>query len=104
MNHKKQQPKKNQQPNFDITKIELWGDLVLIKALRPEIGGGLVNPENYEDKPEWGEIVKVGELVVNPKAIVGKIVRFGKYSTENIRSNGQDYFLVHTEDISGNLP
>lgn len=90
--------------NFDITELELWKDLILIKALRPSGVGGLINPENYEDKPEWGEIIRVGDEVKHPKAKVGKVVRFGKYSTESIRTNGQDYFLVHIEDISGNLP
>ena len=91
--------------NFDITEFELFGDLVLIKAIRPTSGDGkLVDPAQYEDKPEFGEIVKVGDGITHPQAKVGKIVRFGKYSTENIRTKGQDYFLVHFEDMSGHLP
>lgn len=86
---------------FDITDFELFGDLVLVRAIRPEASNGLVNPEQYEDKPEFGEIIKVGDGIDHPKATIGRIVRFGKYSTEVIRSNGQDYFMVHFEDMSG---
>jgi co-chaperonin GroES (HSP10) len=98
---KRQDSRKN---SLDITKINLWGDLILLRAIRPESVSGLVNPEQYEEKPEWGEIVQVGEDVLNPRAQKGAIVRFGKYSSESVRSNSEDYFLVHLEDISGNLP
>lgn len=101
---KNQKVKTEVKNNFDITQLELWEDLILVRALRPSGVGGLINPENYEDKPEWGEIIRVGEGVKNPKAKIGLVVRFGKYSTESVRSNGNDYFLVHVEDVSGNLP
>lgn len=92
----------NKNKSFDITEFELYRDLVLIKALRPE-PEDLVDPKQYEDKPEFGEIIKVGEDLKD-KVKVGQIVRFGKYSTESIRTNGKDYFLVHFEDMSGYLP
>lgn len=103
---RKTQPKPQSKPrknNFDITDFELFGDLVLLRAIRPETEG-LVDPAQYEDKPEFGEIVKLGDEITHSKAKVGRIVRFGKYSTEAIRTNGADYFLVHFEDCSGWLP
>ena len=102
---KEKQKKNKTQNKFDITEFEFFGDLVLIRAIRLETSDGkLVDPHSYEDKPEWGEVVKVGDGVKHVKAKVGTIVRFGKYSTESIRTNGQDYFLVHFEDCSGYLP
>ncbi len=97
---KKQSNQLNQQKfNFDITEFTFRKDQLLVKALRNEGGDGkLVDPAQYEDKPEFGEIVKVGEKVIDLK--VGQIVRFGKYSTEMIRTNGKDFFIVHEEDIS----
>lgn len=95
---------KTPKANFDITEFELFGDTVLIKALRPAGKNGLIDPQQYEDKPEFGQIIKLGDGVVHPKARVGLIVRFGKYSTESIRTNGEDYFLVHFEDMSAYLP
>lgn len=91
---------RKQKNKLDILDFELFGDLVLVKALRADASNGLVDPAQYEDKPEFGEIVKVGDGIDHPKATIGRIVRFGKYSTEAIRSNGVDYFLVHFEDMS----
>lgn len=93
------QPKK--QNNFDITKFTFRRDQLLVKALRDEGSGKLVNPSQYEDKPEFGEIIKLGTEVIDLK--VGQIVRFGKYSTEAIRTRGEDYFIVHEEDVSAYL-
>ena len=91
---------KTQKPklNLDITKFTFLRDLLLVKAIRPEGVDGLIDPAQYEDKAEFGEVIKVGINVSEIK--VGDIIRFGKYSTENIRTNGQDYYIVNTEDVS----
>lgn len=106
MKAKKQTKKQNQQPkvntNFDITKFKFLRDLVLVKAIRPSSGNGkLIDPAQYEDKPEFGEVIKKGDLVTWLQ--VGNIIRFGKYSTEAIRTKGEDYFIVHEEDVSAVL-
>ena len=102
MKNKTNQPKKKSQPklNLDITKFTFRRDQLLVRAIRPE-DGKLVDPAQYEDKPEFGEIIKVGNQVED--LLVGQIVRFGKYSTEAIRTRGQDYFIVHEEDVSAYL-
>ena len=103
MNQKsKKLQQKQQNLNFDITKFTFLRDLLLVKALRADSGDGkLIDPAQYEDKPEFGEVIKVGELVINLK--VGNVIRFGKYSTEAIRTKGEDYFIVHEEDVSAVL-
>lgn len=88
---------------FDITKFELLRDLILVKALRNS-SDDLYDPEQYEDKPEFGEIVKIGETTLDSRLKVGRIIRFGKYSTEAIRTNGEDYYLIHEEDCHAFLP
>lgn len=98
----KQQLQKAKLKNFDITKFTFRRDQLLVKAVRPILGkNDLYDPAQYEDKPEFGEIIKLGEKVIDLK--VGQIVRFGKYSTELIRTGGEDYFIVHEEDISAYL-
>jgi co-chaperonin GroES (HSP10) len=87
---------------FDITKFTFVGDTLLIRAVRDAGVNGLVDPQQYEDKPEYGEVVKAGDNVVRFKQ--GQIVRFGKYSSELIRSDGEDYFIVHEEDVHAYLP
>lgn len=86
--------------SLDITKFTFFRDLLLVKAIRPE-SKDLVDPAQYEDKPEFGEVIKLGEEVKD--MVVGDIIRFGKYSTEAIRTNGADYYIIHEEDVSAKL-
>lgn len=105
----KTQSKKLQKPkvikpkvntNFDITKFTFRGDLALVKALRAtQDDDKLIDPTQYEDKPEFGEVVKLGERNLK----IGDIVRFGKYSTELIRTKGADYYIVHDDDVHAKL-
>ena len=86
---------------FDITKFTFLRDLLLVRAIRNRSGNGLIDPHQYEDKPEFGEVIKIGKEVKDIK--VGDKVRFGKYSTELIRTKGDDYYIVNIEDISAVL-
>lgn len=92
--------KNNLSNSFDITNFTFFRDLLLVKAIRPN-SGKFIDPAQYEDKPEFGEVVKCGDKCEYIK--VGDVVRFGKYSTESIRTNGADYFIVHEEDVSAKL-
>lgn len=90
--------------NLDITQFVFLKDNLLVKALRPEAENGLVDPAQYEDKPEFGVIMSVSGKIEEENLKPGTVVRFGKYSTEMIRTNGEDYFIVREEDISSYLP
>lgn len=84
---------------LDITKFTFLRDFMLVKALRPDTDSDdLIDPAQYEDKPEFGEVICVGESVA--KITVGSIIRFGKYSSELIRNNKNDYFIIREEDVS----
>ena len=99
----KTQSKKPQKHNinFNIEDFTFLRDLLLVKAIRPESDNGLVDPAQYEDKAEFGTVIRVGKEVKDIK--VGDTIRFGKYSTENIRTQGEDFYIVHEEDISAVL-
>lgn len=103
-------------PNFDLSKFTFRYDNVLVKALREEKQKilnkktgeemQLIKPDQYDEKPEFGEVVAIGEgrvldngQVLSPKVKVGDIVFFGKYSSEQTRSLGQDYYIIREEDI-----
>lgn len=98
---------KQNKPLFDLSKFNFRYDNVLVKAFREEKAeNGLVKPNQYDDKPEFGEVIAVGEGrvldngdVLPPKLKVGDIIFFGKYSSEQTRSLGQDYFILREEDI-----
>lgn len=99
----KQKVSKQDFKSLDITELILVRDNLLVKALRPEPKANQpIDPAQYEDKPEFGLIINVGDEV--SKFMKDDIIRFGKYSTENIRSNGEDYFIVREEDCSGYFP
>lgn len=101
--------KKQNKTDLDISQFNFRYDNVLVRALREEeTTNGLVKPVGYDDKPEYGEVVAVGPgrvlengTVLDPKIKVGDVILFGKYSSEQIRSKGQDYFLIREEDIKG---
>jgi len=81
----------------DITKYTLLHDNVLIKGIKVEEVDGIINPDSYEDKPEIGEVISVG----NVKVYVGDKVLFNKYSTTKFNLDGMDFFMVREEDIVG---
>lgn len=85
---------------IDILDFNLNGDVLLVLGIKSDGVSGLINPDQYEDKQEYGEIVMIGDST-SDKFKKGMKVLFGKYSTTNIRSNGIDYLLVREEDILG---
>jgi co-chaperonin GroES (HSP10) len=93
--------KKKANLSFELTDFEYFGNYILIKAVRPESKTDLVDPRQYDDKSEFGEVVSAGDEVTKVKP--GDIVWFGKYSSEKIRINSEDYFIIGLEDIKGKL-
>lgn len=98
--------KKSQGNNIDITKFRFLYDFILVKAVAAKAAAGLIRPDQYEDKPEFGEVISVGfgrlmedGSVVPLRVKVGDMIFFGKYGTEPIRNNGEDYFIIREEDI-----
>ncbi len=99
--------------DFNITKHTMLHDNVLIKALRAEdieSKGILYDPEQYEDKPEWGEVISVGVGRVldngqyTPMSVKpGDIVLYGKYSPYQTRYEGVDYLIVRDEDLMSKI-
>ena len=92
-------------------EFEYLYDNVLIKPIViNEVGDGLIRPSGYEDKPEIGEVVKVGEgrifdngVVVPLKVKIGYIVYFNKYSSVKVRLDTTDYLILKEEDLQGYL-
>ena len=96
----------------DLTQFQFLYDYVLIKAIVPEgkTKYNLSKPEQYDDKPEFGEVVSVGEgilmddgTVVPTKLQTGDKIFFGKYSTEQTRFLGQDYYIIREQDVKAVL-
>lgn len=92
---------------IDLTKYKFTGDYLLVKAIDiTENVDGLVRPEQYEDKSEFGEVIAVGTgkllesgQIVPLKAKPGDTIFFGKYSSEKVRINGEDYLIIRDDDV-----
>jgi chaperonin GroES len=84
-------------------------DYVLVEATEePPTADGLVNPAQYDDKPEFGIIVKCGPgRLMDDGTLVplhvkqGDEVLFNKYGTSKIRKDGKDYLVIREYDIVG---
>lgn len=97
--------KQNQEKKLNILDFTLLADCIMIEPAGATSIGELVKPESYDDKPEFGLVVKVGDgkmledgTVVPLKVFVGDYVYFGKYSSIKIRSEGKDYLIIRDYD------
>lgn len=90
----------------EITNYTLLLDNVLVKGVKIEKVGGIINPDTYEDKPEIGEVIAVGKFKwykfwLNNELKVGDTILFNKYSTTKFNLDGTDYFIIRLEDCIG---
>ncbi len=93
-------------------KIRPLGDRVLVKPLDKEKQerGGLIIPDTAKEKPQEGEIVAAGKGKVSDDGKVlpmdvkaGDRILYGKYSGTEIKIDGDDYLIMHQDDILGIL-
>lgn len=94
----------------DITKFNIFHDNVLIEALDVSEKDGIIRPRLYEDKPEIGTVISVGEgrMLESGKLAPmpikkGNTVIFNKYSSTKINLDGKDFYIVRAEDVVGSI-
>ena len=90
-------------------KLQPLHDQVIIKPLTAEekTKSGIILPDTInKDRPEQGEVIAVGpgRLLDNgqraPMSVkTGQKVVFKKYSTEDLKLDGQEYVVVAERDI-----
>lgn len=78
----------------------------MIAAVDFDTDGKVYRPNQYEDKPEFGLVLAVGQgrlldsgQRVQSPVEVGDFVIFGKYSSVKVRAEGVDFLFVRDEDI-----
>lgn len=84
-------------------------DQVIIKPMSSEekTKSGIILPDTVsKERPEQGEVIAVGpgKLLDNGQRAsmsvqIGQKVMFKKYSTEELKYDGQDYVVVGEHDI-----
>lgn len=91
-------------------KLRPLGDRVLVKAVekKDEIRGGLIIPDTAKEKPQEGEIIAAGKgkIAEDGKLIpmdvkAGDLILYGKYSGTEVKIDGQEYLIMHQDDILG---
>jgi len=91
-------------------RLKPLGDRVLVKALekKDEVRSGLIIPDTAKEKPQEGEIIaagkgKIGEdgKLIPMDVKPGDRILYGKYSGTEIKIEGQEYLIMHQEDILG---
>lgn len=93
-------------------KIRPLGDRVVVKPLDKEKQerGGLIIPDTAKEKPQEGEIVAAGKgkttedgKLIPMDVKVGDKILYGKYSGTEIKMDGDEYLIMHQEDVLGVL-
>lgn len=93
------------------TDFDLLYDNILVSPIEIEVideDTQLYRPQGYEDKPEIGKVIQVGEgrlfdngTIVPLRIKIGDTVYFNKYSTVKIRLGTEDYYMLREEDVQG---
>ena len=85
-------------------------DRVVVRRVESETktAGGIIIPDNAQEKPMEGEIVSVGSgardeagKLVPLDVQAGDRVLFGKWSGTEVKISGEDYLIMKESDIMG---
>ena len=89
-------------------KLKPLHDRVVVQVLEAErrSAGGIVIPDNAQEKPQTGRVLAVGAgrtldngTVLGLAVAVGDEVLFGKYSGQTVRVDGEELTVLKEEDI-----
>jgi chaperonin GroES len=92
------------------TNIKPLHDRVLVKRIEEgeQVRGGIIIPDTAKEKPQEGEVIAVGEgkyrkdgtrQTLDVKA--GDRVLFGKYSSSEIKIDGEELMIMREDEILG---
>ena len=90
--------------------IKPLGDRVLVKRVEEEAktNSGIIIPDTAKEKPQEGTVIAVGPGKTNDKGekipmevAAGDKILFGKYSGTEVKLEGEEYLIMHQDDILG---
>ncbi len=102
------------QEKKQVSKVHIipLGDRVLIRPfssdeLGTKTSSGIIIPETIDkEKPEQGEVIAVGEgwytkdgAVIPLRVKVGDTVVFSKYGYDDIKVDGNEYYMLKEENL-----
>jgi chaperonin GroES len=92
------------------TNIQPLHDRVIVKRIDEgeQVSGGIIIPDSAKEKPQEGEVIAAGlgkykedgtRQAMDVKA--GDRVLFGKYSSSEIKVNGEELLIMREDEILG---
>ena len=94
------------------TKFTPLHDRILVRRTEEEgtTRGGIIIPDSVKDKPQEGEVVSAGKGKISEEGKVrpldvkeGDRILFGKYSSTEIKIDGEDFIIMREEEVLGVL-
>ncbi|MDR0303620.1 MAG: co-chaperone GroES [Chitinispirillales bacterium] len=83
--------------------IKPIGERVLIETLEAETktAGGIIIPDNAQEKPQQGKVIAVGDGTAEIKLTLkaGDKVLYGKYAGTEITYEGKKYIVMKESDV-----
>ena len=100
-------------PNWRLNsmlKIRPLSDRIVVKRITEQetLRSGIIIPDSAQEKPQEAEVIAVGlgKRMEDGKVIpvdvkVGDRIVFGKYSSSDIKLDGEDYLIMREDEILG---
>ena len=94
--------------SINVSTVKPLGDRIFLKVNPAEekTAGGILLPDNAQEKPQIGEVVSVGPGKRNDDGSraeldvkVGDKVLYSKYAGTDVKLSGEDYVLLSEKDI-----
>jgi chaperonin GroES len=92
------------------SKIRPLQDRLIVERLAPEekTTGGIILPDNAQERPQRGRVVSVGKGKVRDDGSIhaldvkeGDEVLFGKYSGVEVKVDGTELLIMREDDVLG---
>ncbi len=92
------------------SKIRPLQDRIIVERLAPEekSSGGIILPDNAQERPQRGRVVAVGKGKVREDGTVtpvdvkeGDEILFGKYSGTEVKVEGAELLIMREDDVLG---
>ena len=68
--------------------------------------GGIIIPDTAKEKPQRGTVIAAGNGKVNDDGTrvpldvkVGDVILFGKYTSPEVKLNGEEYLIMREDDV-----
>jgi chaperonin GroES len=68
--------------------------------------GGIIIPDTAKEKPQRGTVIAAGNGKVNDDGTrvpldvkVGDVILFGKYTSPEVKLNGEEYLIMREDEI-----